>query len=221
MVKCATKTEAVENLIVMMGWSKATSPDDVVSAREAWLAFYERYWKRLTYLCRGCRDLKNVVQETFLRAKVAAGEFDTSKLLAADEDGKDRIVLSWLGKIARGVQNDERYFYPLPEEIVAHGGSKGYVVTGEKERLILRIKELWQTLLSEKEREILRETIQRYRPDLNRGSFLPTEILNELCVRLKTTKDNVRRIRKDAMDRLKAALMTEGLSLAILSESPP
>lgn len=199
-----------DDLITMIGWDSS----DPLIARAAWGTFYVRYRKRVFWLCRGYHDPWNVVGEVFRRVKESAATFNVKPMQnEADPEKKQRIVLSWLGKIGRSIACDEYRRRgatacdpvilqetilddcPATLEMLAEGNSE----------LAERARHLVETLLSDAERDVVRVSMLWYNPDHTR-CYLPPDVLAELCKRLGTTKDNIRRIRKTALGRIREEL---------------
>ena len=71
-----------------------------------------------------------------------------------------------------------------------------------------RIRQLVETLLSPAEREVVRVSMHWYDPNQSR-CYLPPNVLAGLCKQLRTTKENIRRLRKTAFDRIRDVLERE------------
>ncbi|MBT3379418.1 MAG: sigma-70 family RNA polymerase sigma factor [Lentisphaerae bacterium] len=189
--------------------------DDPLAARDAWAEFYERHVEYLHGMCwRACADLLHgdasvgdLVAETFRRAFDRAGTFSCE-----DASGPDEIrrrVRGWLGRIAQRLLQDilrghgrldvihvEQEVWqqiPQPEPSVSAEGPE-----------IERVREALQRL-PEREQLVIRVTFQWYRPG-REHQRLPKAVVEDLAATLRTTPENLRQIRRRALERIRRYL---------------
>jgi hypothetical protein len=210
-------SESDEDLIQMMGWDSSASDREI--ARAAWGAFFVRHRKLVLWLCRGSPDPPNLTGEVFRQVREIAKDFDPRPMReAADEREKRKILCAWLGAIARRIRQQEYLttasFGKIVEPAVLQQvedkkcSDPTDALAGKYKASVERVRQLVDSLLSEKEREVLLVSMQWYNPE-HRRCYVPPGVLNELRIRLNTTADNIRRLRKTAFDRIKASLEAE------------
>ena len=202
-----------EELLLFMSEREA-NPED---ARLAWEEFYRRHAKYVLYICRKVlRDIfdenmiNGVLMETFMKVYLSA---HTYQLGNEQETEKVRHrVRAWLGVIARNVafdtirgKNDPEAIQIEPEDWDQLGGAQENTIS--KDTKIVR--DLMDRILDERERAILQATYLYYNPN-KENQRLPNNVANELCEYFATTPANLRRIRKNATEKIEEVLIAHG-----------
>jgi len=191
----------------------AMAGEDPAAAREAWAEFYRRHAGYLQAVCErayggglgGDLGVGDLVAETFRRAFDRAQQFS-----ARDVECPEllrRRVRAWLGRIAQRLFQDalrsrrrleqihvepdvwDRIPAPAPLPVPSPG------------KLALVRQALQQ--LSDRERCVLRVTFQWYHPGQARQR-LPDDVVADLAEALETTPENLRQIRRRALEKIRA-----------------
>lgn len=202
-------TESDADLLAYM----AMRAEDPATAREAWAEFYRRHAGYLQAICEraygaglgGDLGAGDLVAETFRRAFDRAHQFAVRG--APSEDVLRRQVRAWLGRIAQRLFQDamrsrrrleqvhveaedwERIPFPAPGPAPDPG------------KLALVRRALQQ--LSDREQCVLRVTFQWYQPG-QPHQRLPDDVIEDLAEALQTTPENLRQIRRRALERIRA-----------------
>ncbi|MBX3126247.1 MAG: sigma-70 family RNA polymerase sigma factor [Polyangiaceae bacterium] len=190
---------------------------DGAAARRAEAELYERHVRYLygVLMSRSSRLLahagigaEDLVQETFHRAFERAHTFDRDGI-----DDPERMRLrtrAWLGRIAQNLLADqlsrqrEVSASPYLERVSCDDIDEAPSSTDEVRALRRGLAQL-----SEREQDVLRVTAlyQRVGEPHQR---LPNEVSAELATRWGITSDNIRAIRKRALQKLKAFVVADG-----------
>ena len=200
--------ESDEDLLVWMGWRA----DQAESAKAACSQFYTRH---VEYLFRrlakhrealGEHEIEDIVIEAFKKAYEKAGTYrPIGGVGGADRDAARRNVRAWLGGIAHNLVVDQLRrpdralrlvgeWEPLEESIRPLGDGE---FTPEHRRLHEAL-----ATLSQKERRVLEVTTQFLAPG-EKHQRLPSGVAEDLAKSLDTTVDNIRQLRKRALDKLR------------------
>lgn len=191
--------------------------DDPAAAREAWAEFYERHAEYLQAVCwRAYADFLNgeagvgdLVAETFRRAFERAATFSCEE--SADPDAIRRRVRAWLARIAERLCKDmlrrrgRLGLFPLDQdalEQIPEPAAEPVVPGTDLERVQVALNQL-----SEREQLVIRVTFQWYQPG-REHQRLPNDVVDELANALGTTPENLRQIRRRALERIRRALKT-------------
>jgi RNA polymerase sigma factor (sigma-70 family) len=200
------------DLLTYMSWRET----DPANARNAGAAFYNRHLRYVFVVCRntarrfflGDDCVQDLVSETFHRVYERAGTFTSGGI--SDDDQRRRLVRGWLGAIARNVVNDElRGRQATPEENLTLEAwlRRPHEATPEQSMLGDLVSRAMNESLDEREREVVRITFQGYKPG-SAHQRLSNEDVAALSKSLQTTSDNLRKIRKAALAKLRAFLTT-------------
>jgi len=186
---------------------------DFAAAKEAWEQFYLRHHRVLIYICMsdhgyllGQDDVKDVVQDTFLKAFSRAETFNFQESCQADI--QERKCRAWLAAIAENIVRD-RFRGQLEISIadeteVDRTESPRQETTDETEvpepeRLKL-LKSAFARL-SEIEQTILRATMLWWQAD-RQHQRMPNAAMQELSRQVDESPENIRKIRSRAMEKL-------------------
>jgi RNA polymerase sigma factor (sigma-70 family) len=204
-------TENDAELLVFM----SIRDEDPLAARDAWAEFYERHVEYLHGVCwhaygdflQGETSVGDLVAETFRRAFDRAGSFSCEDATGPDETR--RRVRAWLGRIAQRLFQDllrgrgrVRVVHFEPE-IWAQIPEPDPAMPAD-DPAVERVREALDQL-PERERLVLRVTFQWYRPG-RRHQRLPNDVVEELATTLQTTPENLRQIRRRALERIRRCL---------------
>jgi len=195
----------------------SVSDDDPSAAREAWAELYERHaeflhgicWHAYSDLLHGDVSVGDLVAETFRRAFGKAGSFSCDD--TEDTDLIRRRVRAWLGRIAQRLLQDilrgrsRLNVVHLEPEAWERVAGPSPATAPEDGRVELVREALEQ--LSPREQLVLRVTFQWYRLGCE-NQRLPSDVVEELSVTLGTTPENLRQIRRRALQRVRR-LMNE------------
>ena len=196
------------DLLEIMTW-KDTDPSD---ARDAWAEFYRRHAEYLYSVCRkhakglgGDEAAQDLTAETFVHVfDSAAASFRPQQ--SDDTDSTRRHVRAWLGTIAhnlacnayRGNRLDE---CDIGQDQLNSIPNPGREFDSEKSQ---RLVSLMETVLSERERDVLRIT-SHYIDFQNANRKLPGEVLDDLGRQWGITRENIRQIKSRAIRKLENA----------------
>lgn len=191
-----------EDLFVMMSFRK----DNEEEAKEAFLVFYTRYKHLLWALCyKVCTKLNVNNGKEF--AKYIFSNTMISIYNSPTYDSSKGKLSTWMSRIAYHEAldlikehniSDNNKSVPLNDDMLAITQNEDDVVeynTPQK-----KILEDAINLLSEKDREILLTCIMHQ----EEKKHLSDGVLRELCNRYDTTSENIRQIKKRALDRVKS-----------------
>jgi RNA polymerase sigma factor (sigma-70 family) len=198
--------ETDEDLLVYMTMRE----DDPLTANEAWAEFFRRHidymYGKCQEVCRGIlagSGPDDLAQLAFIRAFERANTFKPGP--TKDPDMLRLRVRAWLGKIAlhiycdmlRGRKDwkelavDKQELEEVPEQLPAAPTTSAY-----KQLLDDAIDSL-----SEKKQHILRVTYQYNQPG-RKHQRLPNDVSEELAKTLSTTSDNIRQLRRRALQEV-------------------
>lgn len=208
-------TETDEDLLVFMTMRE----EDRGGAQEAFEEFYRRHVHYLHYICRttyegvvGKGDIIDLVQETFWRVYQKA---DTYKPLTSTHVEPSRRVRAWMGTIAANILRSKlRRGHSAAQSIDDLDGKDQIVLSQPPPDCVdqapgLRLKCLGEALetLSERERDILRMWGLHYKPG-EKFQRLPDDVSQWLSATWKTTPENIRQVRKRAVDKIRQYVET-------------
>ncbi|MEO0461226.1 MAG: sigma-70 family RNA polymerase sigma factor [Myxococcota bacterium] len=192
----------------------ALREEDGDLARESGAEFYRRHYENLYRHCaRAYMDLfgegwvVDLVQDTFEKAYIRAETF-TDGELNTPEDIHLR-ARSWLHAIARNCvvtrqRRTQGYFEDIDDESV-HSTDKE-VSAREVETVpsprALKLEAALESL-SERERDVLRVTFHHHRAG-EKHQRLPNDVARDLAATWDTTPENLRQIRRRALNKVKA-----------------
>ena len=191
------------------------SDDDATAAQDAWAEFYGRHVNYLHAVCvRAYGDVLNgdtgvgdLVAEAFRRA------FRGAHLFRAD-DGEDpvrqrRRSRAWLGRIAQRLFQDTLRRRRRLETV--HLDTAAWQQMPEPEtpqstdgEVVARVREALSQL-SAKEQTVIRVTFQWYQPGKTHQR-LPNDVAADLAGSLQTTPENLRQIRRRALQKIRRFL---------------
>jgi RNA polymerase sigma factor (sigma-70 family) len=209
--------EADGDLLCLMSWAS----DDQSLAQAAWSVFYRRHFEYVNFICRraiegvlGCAEaVEDLVQDTFRRVYEHARTFTPGS--DQDPDAKRRVVRAWLGRIARNLLQDRlrNRQARAPEQTPGEGlwdilperRNKETEEPSATDSSAL-VREVLLNDLTEEEQEVLRVTLQWYDPGRT-NQRLPNDVAEDLAQRLHTTSENLRKIRRRAMQKVRDGLI--------------
>ena len=183
---------------------------DAGIAREAWATFYVQHQLFLhrTCLCDhawslGVETVKEIVQDTFVKAFKSAPSFDTSE--TCEPEVQQRKVRAWLSQIAENLIRDR--FRGQPEIDLVDEGEIDALSDNEPrhndlpESEKLRLLRLGFESLSDVEQTVLRATMFWWRAG-ERYQRMPNSAVQQLSEQTGKTPENIRQIRIRAMNKL-------------------
>jgi RNA polymerase sigma factor (sigma-70 family) len=187
-------------------------------AFDAWEEFYTRHGGYLLGICTkaftarvGVHRIQDIVQDTLVKAFQKAATLEGEANL--DADSQRRLVRGWLGTICQNIVSD--YFRGQPEVdfvdsdlLDAHEAADSSQTDPGDEvdcplTRRLQLMEAALETLTDREQEVLRTTMMWYKPD-QKVQKLPHSVMTDLTTSLKTSPDNVRKIRERGMTKLKS-----------------
>ncbi len=191
----------------------AMSDDDPAAAQEAWAEFYERHVRYLYAVCLRAygavlsadTGVSDLVIETFRRAFRNAHQFHIRD--EEDPERTRRRARAWLGRIAQRLLQDllrQRGRLPtvhLDPEMWQQVAQQPRSAPAADNALVERVREALERL-SEKEQTVIRITFQWYRPGQTHQR-LPNDVAAELAGTLRTTPENLRQIRRRALQKIR------------------
>jgi len=191
----------------------ADQRSDFAAAKEAWEKFYLRHHRVLIYICMsdhgyllGQDDVKDVVQDTFLKAFSRAETFNYQESCQADI--QERKCRAWLAAIAENIVRDRFRGQPeisiVDETEVERIESPGQETTDETEipePERLKLLKSGFACLSEIEQTVLRATMSWWQPD-QQHQRMPNAAMQELSRQIDKSPENIRKIRSRAIDKL-------------------
>lgn len=194
---------------------RTTNPDD---ARLAWEEFYRRHAGYVLYICRRTwgkvldeESIESIHMETFTKVFLSADTYVLNDATAG-EDIIRRRIRAWLGTIAKNATIDflrnrrsTQLSHYSPDKLDQMECAPDAPVSDETKI----VREVMSQVLDEQERAILQATYAHYNPD-KEYQRLPNEVVTELCIHFGTTPANIRRVRKNATEKIKQALMQIG-----------
>jgi RNA polymerase sigma factor (sigma-70 family) len=205
---------AKETDVDLMGYMSMCK-EDPLAAREAWAEFYRRHVGYLYGVCRrayehiltGDTGIGDIVEETFHRAFRKAELFDANGI-----DDPVRIrhrTRAWLGRIAQRLVLDMlRGAQRLPTstfETEAWENIPEQPVLSSRDDILIRQVRDALDQLSEKEQIVIRVTFEWYQPG-NKHQRLPNGVVADLAETLETTPENLRQIRRRALNKIRTYL---------------
>lgn len=195
--------ETDEDLLVYMTMRE----DDPLVANEAWAEFFRRH---IVYMREKCRDVcrgilagsgpDDLAQLTFIRAYERANTFKAGGI--SDPDRLRLRVRGWLSTIAKNIyrdtlrgRKDSKEFAVDNQELEeAPERPQAAPTTSAYKRLLDEAIDA----LSEKKQHVLRVTFQYNQPG-KKHQRLPNHVAEELAKTLNTTSDNIRQLRRRAL----------------------
>lgn len=199
--------ETDEDLLIYMSMKE----DDSVTAKTAFNEFHHRHAKYLYNILikqypglLRSEEINDLLQDTFLRVYEKAGMFKSTRAKNVKES--EAHVRAWIGRIALNIHRDryrrnkktnEEHLDDIEWENIPNRPESINIKTEE-----LQVIEKALDHLSEREKAIILVSFQYY--DSEEGdSQISKEELNALCDRFQTTRDNIRQIRKRALQKIK------------------
>lgn len=199
-----------EALLFYMGMRN----DDPSGANAAWAEFYRRHKRYLNCVCRkACKylpdpkeDARDLCSATFERAYERACTF--KPLDNGDIDHMRRRVRAWLGEIARNLlidltkdNKDQPKLISLTEISDEEPESKQIDISNILSSQMKLIHEALNTL-SEQQRIVVLMSFQWYEFGKS-NQRLPNGIATEIAKTIDSTPENVRQIRKRALEKIR------------------
>lgn len=209
----------------LLGWMamRQEAPEE---ARAACEEFFQRHLDYLEGVVGrahrsdlGDAGVEDIVMETFRRVLEYASTYTPCGAMGVT--GRRHNVLAWLGAIAKNVAND--YFRDANTRLLHFDDwddlepsitSTEPHAPSEEERLI----ESALATLTERERTVLRVTMQFYDPTVLHQR-LPNGVAADLANVFNTTPVNIRQIRKRALDKVRDHFMNARENVHIRSEA--
>jgi RNA polymerase sigma factor (sigma-70 family) len=203
-----------ETDVDLMGYM-SMSDEDPSTAREAWAEFYKRHVDYLYGVCHrayehtlgGGAGVGDIVAETFHRAFQKAELFDANGI--DDPVRIRRRTRAWLGRIAqrlvletlRGAQRLPTCQFEIETwENIPEQPS----LPPRDDKLIKQVRDALGQL-SEKEQLVIRVTFEWHQPG-RIHQRLPNDVTTDLAETLETTPENLRQIRRRALNKIRAIL---------------
>ncbi len=204
------KNEPIENLFLIM----SMKDDDKEQAEKAYNEFHSRYSKYLYGIIisvaikfKNTYDYEelaeNVFQNTLLTIWEKADTFMKIEDVASEK--KERRVKAWLGKIARNEMFQLLRDYKTASEKITYDTELINEINLVDEPIVENQPKFEKKLLNNalktlkpRDKDILLAYYQYYEKDKN----MPSEALDNLCRMFDTTKDNLRQIKKRALDKV-------------------
>jgi len=194
--------------------ARISDKSDESSCRAAWGTFYERHAEYLYGVCMrayrtilGETGVEDLVAETFLKVyDKGAASYEPAE--DGDADYRRQRVRAWLGTSAKNLVRDilrGRKRLPMShleheewQDVPEHDGCP-------QSKSAEKVCRVMEEVLSERERDVLRVTFHWHNPAKDHQK-LPDEAVEELARLWNLKPDNIRQIRKRALQKLKAAL---------------
>jgi len=191
----------------------ADQRSDFAAAREAWEHFYLRHHRVLIYICMsdhgyllGQDDVKDVVQDTFLKAFSRAESFNYQESCQADV--QERKCRAWLAAIAENIVRDRFRGHLeisiLDETEVERLESPRHETSDETEipePQRLKLLKSGFACLSEIEQTVVRATMSWWQPG-HQHQRMSNAAMQELSRQIDKSPENIRKIRSRAIDKL-------------------
>lgn len=194
--------------------ARISDKSDESSCRAAWGTFYGRHAEYLYGVCMrayrtklGETGVEDLVAETFLKVYDKAAE-TYQPAGDGDADYRRQRVRAWLGTIAKNLVRDtlrgrkrlpvSRLEHDEWRDIPEHEQCPQSASSDEVCRVMERV-------LSEREQDVLRVTFHWHDPAKDHQK-LPDEAVDELARLWNLKPDNIRQIRRRALQKLKNAL---------------
>ena len=189
--------------------------EDPSTAREAWAEFYRRHADYLYSVCyHAYKDIltkgtgvSDIVAETFHRAFQKAALFDANGI--EDPVRLRRRSRAWLGRIAQRLvldilRGEKRLpIYQFKTDSWENIPERSELPPRD-DNLIRRVRNALEQL-SEKEQTVLRITFEWHQPG-RAHQRLPNDVVAGLAKSLETTPENLRQIRRRALNKIRALL---------------
>lgn len=204
------KNEPIENLFLIM----SMKDDDKEQAEKAYNEFHSRYSKYLYGIIISAATkfkntydyeelAENVFQNTLLTIWEKADTFMKIEDVAPEK--KERRVKAWIGKIARNEMLQLLRDYKTASEKITYDTELINEINLVDEPIVENQPKFEKKLLDNalktlkpRDKDILLAYYQYYEKDKN----MPSEALDNLCRMFDTTKDNLRQIKKRALDKV-------------------
>ena len=197
-----------DRLLALMG-----QKNDRYGFEAAWVEFHRRHSAYLYRVClkacrhgdrhEGARDLANATFKRVLEAKARFAPPDgvTAEVMS-------RLVRAWLGRIATRLAADEARVGCVEEPI--HLGHEEWQDIRERPEgaASQSTPEVYRILseeLDEREQDVIRTSFMAYDPD-RENQKRSTDDVQTLAAKWNTTPENIRQIRKRALDKLRKAI---------------
>lgn len=189
----------------------AMKDEDSDGAKLAWEEFYRRHVDYLYSVCYkaylrilGSEDeICDLVTETFIRAYENAHSWKAEQI--TDRNRLRRRARAWLGRIAQRIildlfRSNSPQMTPVDPDWFEHI-SQNPKADDKKNNLVQKIQDSFKTL-NKKELTVIQITFQWY--DVSKkNQRLPDDVIKDLASSLNTTTENLRQIRKRALQKIK------------------
>jgi RNA polymerase sigma factor (sigma-70 family) len=194
--------------------ARISDKTDESSCRAAWGTFYERHAEYFYGVCMrtyrtilGETGVEDLVSETFLKVyDRSAASYRPAE--SGDVDFRRARVRAWLAAIAENLVRDIfRGRKRLPESRLEHEEWRDVSEHDKcaQSTATQEVCRVMEEVLSERERDVLRVTFHWHDPTKDHQK-LPDEAVEELERLWDLKPDNIRQIRRRALQKLKAAL---------------
>jgi RNA polymerase sigma factor (sigma-70 family) len=191
----------------------ADQKSDFAAAKEAWGYFYLCHHRVLSCICMsdhgyllGPEGVKDVVQDTFLKAFDRAESFNYQE--SCEADIQEKKCRAWLARIAENIVRDR--FRGQPEICIVEETEIDQIELPRREDADetqisqsdrLKLLESGFALLSEVEQTVLRATMFWWHPD-QQHQRMPNAAMLQLSQQIGKSPDNIRKIRSRAVNKL-------------------
>ena len=206
------RAETDADLLVYMGWRN----DDPETARAAGSVFYDRHVRYVYGVCRkaahkyfmGDHCAKDLTAETFARVYERAGTFSPAGI--TDPEPLRLRVRGWIGAIANNIVMDAlRGRQAAPEQHLTADAWEQQCVAppAAKSADVALVRRAMDDVLDNREREVIRVTLLSYKPGAKQQRLSNADSADLASV-LQTTPDNLRKIRRSAMRKIRDYVMS-------------
>jgi RNA polymerase sigma factor (sigma-70 family) len=200
------------DLLTYMSWRS----EDAAAAQAAGTVFYNRHVRYLYGVCRNAARkfflnedyADDLVADTFLRVYERAETFSADGI--ADPKQLQLRVHAWMGAIANNVLRDMlRGSLKAPQK---HLDTEAWAdqpnrVPPEESADVTLVRRAMEEVLDEREREVIRVTFLFYKPEAEQQRLSNADTA-ALAAALQTTSDNLRKIRRKALSKIRDYLIT-------------
>lgn len=218
MAAAETTEESDADLLQLISW-RAEYPGE---AKARFEAFHARHAKFLYGACLKrfggklptYMTVEDLVGDTFVRVLERAGTFSAGG--ETDPAALRRLTRGWLLAIAHNVLADAyRDRLTLEERRDAEFFEEWeFVEPPEDSPRVRLVGRAFQEALDERERDVLRTTMMWNKPGAKQQR-LPNDVSRDLAKRIRTTPENIRKIRASALAKVKAFIEANDNSLNV------
>ena len=205
--------ESIEDIFLMM----SMKDEDLELANKAFNEFHRRYSTYLYAIVdKVCSSFiskygSTLVNDVFSNTLIKV-YYNADKLINIDklktELAKDKRMKNWLGKIASNemysllrVSKKESEKMIVDGTIIEHSEIEEKEYEPNDNPISIERETLEKALKSLKERD--REILLIHFLYEEKGKNMPSNVLDDLCVKYNTTKENIRQIKKRTLDKVK------------------